>query len=140
MSGVIGLALNIWESSVVSMVLFNAETWLGISNKTIKILDDLFHTFCRIIFRVSVGCPIPSFYIQSGAIRFNNRILQKKLMYVHHLANLEDESLGRFFYEQQVNNKSLPGLVREVENHQKKIGVTNLNGMSKVKVEEMCLQ
>ena len=52
-------------------------------------------------------------------------------MYAHHLANLPEDSLGHFFYAQLVKNNSLPGLVREVENHVLKMGIRNLAGMTK---------
>ena len=109
MFGAANLAFNIWELSILPMLLFNAGSWMGISKKTIKILDDLFHFFCRTIFRVSVSCPIPSYYIETGSLMFSNQILQKKLLFIRHLANLPEESLGRIVIEEQIKN-GLPGL------------------------------
>ena len=60
--GSLNIAFSIWEQALVPMILFNSGTWVCISRKTLKVLDDLFHSFCQIIFRVSSGCPIPSFY------------------------------------------------------------------------------
>ena len=60
--GAIDLAFNIWEKALIPMICHNAESWFGMSRKTLKILDNLFHGFCQKIYRVGVGCPIPNYY------------------------------------------------------------------------------
>ena len=128
--GAIDLAFSIWETAVIPMLLHNADTWLDISKKTIKVLDNLFHSFCQKIFRVGVGCPIPSYYWQSGSKKFSILILQKKLNFVHHLANLSPDALGRQVWDLQVE-KTL-GLYSEVEEHLNAIGITDLRNVSKL--------
>ena len=136
MFGAINLAFNIWEVSILPMLLFNAESWTGISRKTLKILDDLFHTFCRTIFRVSVSCPIPSYYVESGSLMFSNHILKRKLVFIRHLANLPEQSLGRIVIDEQIKY-ALPGLFKDCEEHLNRIGVTNLQGVSKYSWRKM---
>ena len=49
--GGINLAFDLFNASVISMVLYNSETWgSDISKRTLKVLDDLFHLFFRVIF------------------------------------------------------------------------------------------
>ena len=43
--GALNLAFTFWEQSVLSMLLFNCESWTGIQRKTLKVLDNLFLTF-----------------------------------------------------------------------------------------------
>ena len=43
--GSINVAFNIWDQAILGMLTHNAETWVGISKKTLKVLDNLFHTF-----------------------------------------------------------------------------------------------
>ena len=127
--GAIDLAFNIWELAILPMLLYNAESWLSMSKKTLKLLDNLFHWFCQKIYRVGVGCPIPNFYWQSASLKFSILILQKKLNFVHHLANLSPHTLGRQFFDIQVE-KSI-GIYREVEEHLGAIGVSDLRSVTK---------
>ena len=113
------------------MLTHNADTWVKIANKTLKVLDDLFIGFCQKIFRVEVGCPRPSFYWESGTYRFNNIILQKKLLFVHHLANLSPVSLRRQMYDLQVENSLENTLHQECLEHLIQMGITNLREISK---------
>ena len=113
------------------MILFNSGTWVCISRKTLKVLDDLFHSFCQIIFRVSSGCPIPSFYWQSGSRKFENIILENKVNFIFHLANLPLNSLARTIYEEQNQNPELPGLVSDCKEHIQQIYSGSLNHISK---------
>ena len=48
--GAINIAFDIWELSVLPMLLNNSDCWMGISKKTLKILSDLFLLFFRTIF------------------------------------------------------------------------------------------
>ena len=62
--GALNLAFMFWETSVLPMLIFNCESWLCMSRKAIKVLDNIFLIFCWIIFRVSTGFPLPSLYWQ----------------------------------------------------------------------------
>ena len=106
--GGINIAFQLFEACVLSFVLHNSETWDFMSNKTIKVLDNLFTYFFRKIFRCSTGTPIPNLYWQSGFLKAGNFILQKKLMFIHHLANLPEDSSGREFFEIQIENNDIP--------------------------------
>ena len=95
-----------------------------------KILDDFFNFFLRCILRVCTGAPIPNLYWQTGFLKAGNLILQKKLLFCHHLSNLPEESLGRRFFDLQCN-ENLEGLVNEVKDHLEKLGVADLKTISK---------
>ena len=127
--GALDLGFDIWEKALIPMILYNADSWIGISRKTLKILDNLFHSFCQKIYRVGSGCPIPNYYWQSGSIKFSILILQKKLNFVHHLANLSPCDLGRQVWDIQVENSL--GLYSEVAEHLEAIGVSDLRAVNK---------
>ena len=115
------------------MVTHNAETWVNMTRKTERMLDGLFHSFCNSIMRIGNGVPRPGYYWQSGFQPFGSIILSKKLMFAFHLSNLFPSSLARQIWESQLENKNLPGLAREVEEHIQKIGVLDLKTISKWK-------
>ena len=128
--GALDVAFNIWNSGILAMLLYNSETWINISKKTIRVLDSLFHSFCQSIFRVGAGTPIPSYYIESSSLRMSNIILERKLNFAHHLANLPPESIGSMIWREQINH-SLPGLFPEVAEHLEKMGVYDLQVITK---------
>ena len=121
--GALSTAFSLWEEGILGMLLYNSESWVSIQKKTMKILDDLFHLFCRIILRTSVSCPKVNFYWQSGSLTFTNHILLRKLNFAHHLSSLEAGALAREVWEEQVSGKELPGLCREIEGHISAMGI-----------------
>ena len=108
--GSMNVAFTIFESSVIPMVLHNSATWLEISRKTYKVLRDLFNYFFTCIFRISVGCPKPSYYWETSMLTVENYILKMKLNMLHHLKNLPEGSLGKEFLDLQLEDKSLGGI------------------------------
>merc|ERR1711954_148265 len=114
------------------MVYTNCESWISISRKTLRVLDGIFKEFSQKMWRVSSGCPIPNYFWVMGCLRSSNFILQRKPKFAHHLANLPPESLGRAFFDIQMN-RSLEeeNLFKEVEEHSRKIGVRDLKEVSK---------
>ena len=127
--GALNLAFMFWEQSVLPMLTFNCESWLGIQRKSVKVLDDLFHTFCRIIFRVSASCPILSFYWQSCSLKMENLILEQKLNFARHLANVPEGEIGRTVIDIQIDQNI--GLFRELKEHLTHLGIHNLQSVSK---------
>ena len=128
--GGINVAFQLWESCVLSFLLYSSETWDHIPKKTIRVLNDYFNYFFRKIFRICSGAPIPNFYWQTGFLKAGNMILQKKLLFCHHLSNLEAGSLVRQFYDLQCIN-DLPGLYSNVREHLVKLGIPGLKNVSK---------
>ena len=59
-----------------------------------------------------------------------NRILQKKLQFLHHLATLPKGTLARDFYDQQKEH-NLPGLICETKGHLQQFGVNDVDQYSK---------
>ena len=111
--GGINAGFDMFESSVLPSLLHNCETWDYISKKTVRTLDNYFNYFLRKILRVCTGAPIPQLYWQTGFLKAGSYILQRKLLFCHHLANLPEGTLGRDFYDLQ-SNLNIDGLVHEI--------------------------
>ena len=127
--GGINLAFDLWET-VISSLLYNAETWLNIPKKTIKLLKNIFSCFYSCIFRIGRGTPIVNYYWQVGSLTVENIILQKKLMYWFHIKNLPDESLVKEVLEKQ-EEKGLFCLTTEIREDLEEMKVTNPHSLSK---------
>ena len=129
--GGINVALSLWEGAVVPMLLYNADTWGIISNKTWKLLNSVFNDFYRCLFRIGSGCPIVGFYWHCGDLFVENRILQMKLNFLYHLENLEDGALAKEIYKIEV--KKAVGIVEELKDHLAKMNVESTRGYTKWK-------
>ena len=101
-----------------------------ISTDTMKELEDIQLTFYRCLLAVGSGCPLPSLYWETGGTLIKYRILQKKLLFLHHVATLPNDTLAREVYEIQAKLE-LPGLLKECQKFLVVNGVTNLRSYSK---------
>ena len=128
--GGINIALEIFNSSIVPAVLHNSETWINIPWKTLKTLTKFFNSFYQCIFRCCTGTPSANYYWQTASLRVENIILQKKLMFYHHLSNLPVESLAGELFHLQLS-RNIEGIVTEMSAHIKKIGIHNPSNISK---------
>ena len=86
----------------------------GISDSTIVELDNLQNLFYRVLLEVPTGCPIPMLYWDCGGLLMKNRILKKKLLFLHHIATLEEDAIAFQVYSVQ-KRLELPGLLQECQ-------------------------
>ena len=93
-------------------------------------LEDLQLQFYRCMMAVGSGCPIPSLYFETGGTLIQYRILQKKLLFLHHVATLPDDSLTKEVFQVQ-EELNLPGLVQDYRDFLIKGGITCLTKYSK---------
>ena len=101
-----------------------------VSAKTIEVLDYLQNLFYRVLLSVPVGCPIPIMYWDCAGLSMKLRIVQSKLLFLHHLATLDDDSLAKQVYNVQ-KRLELPGLVEECQEYLIKFGICDITKYSK---------
>ena len=139
--GGIVTGLTIWESAVLPGLLYNAECWINISNGVLQQLEQLQLRFYRSLLAVGSGCPIPMLYWDTGGLQMKYCVLKKKLLFLHHLATLPDDSLAKECFELQ-RQQRLPGLYLECEDTLKKNGLLNLSDFTKFqwknRVRKLC--
>ena len=104
--------LDYWEIAYLPSLLNNCQTWISISEKSIKLLDNLQNTMYRILLDVPRTCPIPALCWELGGIQMKFRIMSKKLNFLWHLKNLKEGTLANEVFQVQMK-QNLPGLVRE---------------------------
>ena len=127
-------AFDMWEMSVLPMLLYNCETWVNIPESTMNQLIKTQNQFYRVALGVGIGCPIPCLYWQTGGMMMPNRILQKKLLFLHHVATLPTEGLAREIFEVQ-SSSALPGLTAECLPYLVEFGIIDIKAY-KVPMEE----
>ena len=128
--------LDIWEMAVLPFLLNNCESWLSIPATAIKELDKLQNLFYRVLLDVPTGCPIPAMYWDCGDLTMENRIIKKKLMFLHHIANLPESALANQFYQVQ-RKMSLPGLYEECSEVMTQFDIFDLKKYSKVQFKKL---
>ena len=94
------------------MLIYNSETWMELNEKTVKKLENLQNILLRCLLSVPNSTPIAALNWDTGLISVEYRVFQKKLNFLHHLVNLDKNSLANeIFCIQKENN--LPGFVKE---------------------------
>ena len=92
-----------------------------------------------VLLQVPTGCPIPVIYWDCGGMLMEYRIVKKKLMFLHHLANLDDSSLAKQVYDVQLK-LGLPGLIKECEQYLVKFGVIDITKYTKIQWKNLVNQ
>ena len=128
--------LDLWEMAVIPMIMYNAETWQEIDTATVKALENMQFEFLRCLFAVGSGCPLPILLSETGSILMELRILQKKVLFLHHLEHLEDGSLAKEVYRSQTR-MGLTGILSECSDFLARFGLHDLHGFSKVHFKKL---
>ena len=100
-AGGITTGLHIWEMAVIPYITNNSECWLKISPETISKLEFLRNLFYRVLLNVPTGCPISIMYWDCGGLLMVNRILKHKLVSLHQLAVMDNDSLAKQIFNVQ---------------------------------------
>ena len=128
--------LDIWEMAVIPMLTNNAECWQDVSSKTIDELDKIQLMFLRCLLAVGSGCPTPALFAATGTLKMEWRILEKKLLFLHHVASLPDTDLAKEIYNVQVQ-LSLPGIVQECQEFLAKFQITDMSSFTKLQWKKL---
>ena len=110
--GGLRVAIDIWEVAILPYLLHNSETWVDMKKKTVKVLNQIQVSFLRNIFATPRTCPTPILLWDTGCLLMEHRVAKQKLLFIHHLLSLPDESLASQIARAQDTN-SYPGLIKE---------------------------
>ena len=125
MVGGLELGLLIWEAALLPSLIHNADTWFFISDSTIQRLENLQNTFLRNIVAVPTSAPISVLLWDSGCLSMENRVLKSKMLFLHHLVELDDESLAKQIFTKQ-KEKNLIGPARELREISNQLKLPNI--------------
>ena len=106
--------LLIWQLAVIPMLLSNASTWTELTTATLQELDKLEALFLSVLLAVPLSSPRPSLLWDTGTLSMENKIIKKKLNLIFHIKSLDDKTLAKQVYMEQIKN-NWPGLTKEVE-------------------------
>ena len=133
-AGVIGsikVGLSLWEMSVIPMLLYSSEVWSDIPAKTMRKLEETNSLMLSNLLGVSKrGCPEVSLYLEMANLTVQNQKLLRKMLFIHRVATLPNDSLASECYEEMLKH-SLPGIVSNCVSHMNQWGITNIRQYSK---------
>ena len=73
-------AWDIWEKSIVPKLLANCGSWVGISNSTIKVLEETQNLYCCLVYACPGSTPKPSLRGQAGLLDMEHRMYLEKFV------------------------------------------------------------
>ena len=93
------IALVLRQAMLISVLLFNAETWLRLTKDDVKKLESIDLLFLRKLFAVPVSTPKASLYLETGCVPLRHIIKGKRIMFLHHiLTRNEDALINKVFW------------------------------------------
>ena len=117
--------LDIWEIAIIPALLNNCQTWINMSESSLKMLDSLQNDMYRTLLSVPRTCPLPSLCWDMGGLQMKYRVIIKKLEFLWHLVHLEKDTLASEILTVQ-REQNLPGLVAECEEWMETHNLPNL--------------
>ena len=119
-------ALLLWEACCVPTLLHGAGTWTMITAATENKLNSLQNWFLRLVLEVGKGAPLAALAWETGVLNMKLRIWREKILMILHIRNLDENSLARKIYHEQVV-KGWPGLAKETTEICKQLNIEDCN-------------
>ena len=123
--GGLEVGIDIWELAIAPSLLHNSDTWVAVNKQTLDMLDNIQNFFLRNLLAVPDSTPTYIMYWDTGMLTMENRIRKSKLLFLHHLVGLEDQSLAKQIFQKQ-KKMNLPGPVQEFEELLKLMKLPNI--------------
>ena len=101
-----------------------------------EIAKQLQLNFLRQLFNVASSCPRPALRSEAGVLSIKHQIYKANLNLLFHIRSLQDPSLAKQVYDQQLKY-SWPGLVQEGQEICEKLGIPDV---TKVKADKLELK
>ena len=105
-------ALMIWEMAVIPYLYHAAECWIDAPKQSIQVLMQLQVTFYKAILATGNGCPTVGLFWQTGGMLPEYRIMEYKLLFYHHIRNLDKQTLA-FRISQEERKMKIRGFMTE---------------------------
>ena len=95
------IARTLRESILINGMLTNCEVWYGLTENEVSQLEEIDRLLLRQIMNVPSSCPTEALYLELGCVPVSLIIKSRRVNYLHHLVNIdENEMLSKFFKAQ----------------------------------------
>ena len=119
-------ALDLWELSVLPILLNNSSIWTQISDDSIELFEELQNMFVRLLMHLPISTPKPVLTLDTGLLSMSHGIMAAKLNLAFYLRFCGDGHPASQVYSEQVQ-QGWAGLSQEVAIISKELGIQNVN-------------
>jgi hypothetical protein len=123
--GVLG-AITLFDACIVTSLLNNASTWIGINDHHYKLLDSFLYDFLRALLQLPGSTPLACLRGATAVMGMKWRVWQEKLLLVLAIRRLEGEVLAKEVFQEQVV-LGLPGLAKEASHICSTVGLPDIS-------------
>ena len=92
------------KSFLINSILTNSESWYGIKNEELELLEQVDEMLLRKILEVGKSCPKEMLYLETGSWPIRFIIMSRRLMFLHYVLNEDSKSLIYKFLQAQIND------------------------------------
>ena len=128
-AGGLEVALMMWERCCIPSLLYGAGTWVNMTAGTVTRLNKLQNWFLRMLLQVGQGAPLTALAWETGCLDMGLRVAIEKVMLIHHIRSLDEDTLARRVYEEQ-RKHNWPGLFKETTVLCEELRVEDVNNTS----------
>ena len=95
------VALMLRQALLISVLLFNSETWLRLTKDNIKKLESVDLMLLRKLLKTPISTPKASLYLETGCVPLRYILKGKRVMFLHHILTRDSNALiTRVFWAQ----------------------------------------
>ena len=117
------IALLLRDSLFLNGILYSSEAWYGLKESEIMELEKLDNILLRNIFEVPMSAPVISLYLESGCVRIRNILRARRLNFLHHLVNLDNDEMEYKFFKAQWDHPCPQDWTSQVKNDMIELGL-----------------
>ena len=128
------IAFRLFEAQIIPALLHNAESWIGITDKIIKDLQDFQDKFIRKVLQLPTSTTKAIYQWDSGMLSMKWRIALKKILFVNKIMQKDHTNIAMRTLLEEFNNK-IEGLGHECDSLAHSVGLPDLRCLSRTKRE-----
>ena len=122
--------------AILPTLLYNAETWIGITKESEEKLENLQLFFLRLALKVPQGTPKLALRSETGVLSMKLRVWKRKLMFANHLKSLKEGDLAAKIWKEQLTS-DWPGLAKEVKKICEDLAIANVTFSNYSNMEDL---
>ena len=119
------VALKLREAMLINGILFNSESWHGVTEKQVKSLEAIDESLLRTIMKAHSKTPKEFLYLESGALPLRFIIAQRRILFMKHITERHDSDLLKRVFVAQREAPSHGDFVKIVEKDLKDLNLTH---------------
>ena len=119
------IGLKLFESMIIPALLHNCESWIGLTDKHVKDLQQFQEKFIRRLFRLPLSTPKAILSYDTGMLSMKWRIAYKKINFARKIMRKPDNSITKRVIAQEVVS-NIHGLGYETTRLCQQLGLPNV--------------